>query len=123
MHNNFSKEEKLKSRKVIGAIFSDGFVVKSFPIRIQFLFHDTPETPICQLGVSVPKRNFKRAVDRNRIKRQIREAFRLNKHDFYTKLEDRNKKVSMMIIFIGREKSSYQTIEEALTKGLSLIRM
>ena len=123
MDYNFSKDEKLKSRKIIDQIFSEGRVVKSFPIRIQFSFHSLAHLPICQMGVSVPKRNFKRAVDRNRIKRQIREAFRLNKHEFYAQLDASDKHISMMIIFTSKDKMEYNAIEKSLKKALSLIRM
>lgn len=123
MKNTFPKEEKLKSRKMIGKIFSEGFVVKSYPIRIQFIFHDFDESPNCQVGVSVPKRNFKSAVDRNRLKRQIREAYRLNKSILIEKLNAKNKKISLMIIFSGRDFLPYKTIEAHLIKTMDNIRI
>lgn len=123
MPNNFSKDEKLKSRKMIGNIFSDGRVVKAFPIRIQFVFHNNTDVPVCQMGVSVPKRNFKKAVDRNRIKRQLREAFRLHKHDFYLQLEHADKRIALMVIYTSPEKLEYSRIESALIKAVSQIRI
>lgn len=122
MHT-FPKEEKLKSRKMISKIFSDGLVVKSYPIRIQFIFHDEVESPFCMMGVSVPKRNFKSAVARNQIKRKIREAYRLNKVNFITQLEKSKKKIAIMVIYGGKEKLTYKEIEHLLKKGLDKVRI
>lgn len=119
----FPREEKLKSRKLIGQIFSEGFVVKSYPIRIQFVFHDLEDLPPCQMGVSVPKRIFKKAVDRNRIKRQIKEAFRLNKSSFTDALNQRKKKMAMMVIYTSRDKLEYSQIEKLIISAMGKIRI
>lgn len=118
---SFPKEDKLKSRKMISYIFSDGFAVKSFPLRIQFVFHDLENFPPCQMGVSVPKRNFKKAVDRNRIKRQIREAYRLNRSSFIQRLVENQKCIALMVVFSGRDAIEYSKIESCLTKALDKI--
>ena len=119
---SFPREEKLKSRKMISNIFSEGSAVKSYPIRIQFLFHDLEDFSPCQMGVSVPKRSFKSAVDRNRIKRQIKEAYRLNKSKFLDNLKLKNKKIAMMVIFTSNKKLEYTQIEELITSALDKIR-
>ena len=121
--HTFSKEEKLKSRKMIENIFTNGFVVKSYPIRIQFAFHELSELPRCQVGVSVSKRNFKSAVDRNRIKRQLREAYRLNKGSIIAKLDLADKRLAMMIIYTSNEKLEFVDIEHKLLKAIESIRM
>ena len=120
---SFSKEEKLKSRKMISRIFSEGSVVKAYPIRIQFIFHEIEDFPPCQMGVSVPKRNFKSAVDRNRIKRQIKEAYRLNKSAFINDLLQKKKKLAMMVIFASNKKLEYSQIEKLITSALDKIRI
>ena len=120
---SFPREEKLKSRTLIGQIFSDGFVVKSYPIRIQFTFHDQKDSPWCQVGVSVPKRNFKKAIDRNQIKRQLREVYRLHKQDVISRLEKKDKRIAMMIIFAGKEKVEYADIKTHLIAALQRIRI
>jgi len=120
---SFPKEEKLKSRKMIEQIFSDGFAVKSFPIRIQFVFHNHEDQPWCQVGFSVPKRNFKKAVDRNRIKRQLREAYRLNKSILIQRLQTADKRLAMMIIFAGKEKPDYSLLESELINAMQRIRI
>ncbi len=73
------------------------------------------ESPI-QFTVSVSKRKFKRAVDRNRVKRQIREAYRLNKAPLFEKLNQSQKKYAWMVIFTGSELPDYQQIEKAMKK-------
>ncbi len=119
----FPREEKLKSRKMIGNLFTDGFVVKSYPIRIQFAFHDLSELPRCQVGASVSKRNFKSAVDRNRIKRQLKEAYRLNKGGLIEKLNAVDKRLAMMIIYTSNEKLDFVSIERKLLKAIGSIRI
>lgn len=76
-----SKEERLCSRKLIGQLFNGGTAqsVSSFPLRAVYMAAESTE-PQASILVSVPKRCFRHAVDRNRIKRQVREAYRKNKH-------------------------------------------
>ena len=71
------------------------------------------------MGVSVPKRLFKKAVDRNLLKRRIREAYRLNKSDLYTALEQNKQHLILVIQYQHREIADFQTIEVGLIKGLS----
>jgi len=70
--HTYGKHEKLKSRKLIEEVFTKGQVVKAYPIRLHYLIHDNEEYSPLQAGVSVSKRNFKRAVDRNRVKRLLK---------------------------------------------------
>lgn len=75
------KSERICSKIAIDNLFKGGHSrsLSAFPIRVVFLVSDTPQLQQCQIMVSVPKKCFKRAVKRNRVKRQIREAYRLNK--------------------------------------------
>jgi ribonuclease P protein component len=75
----FKKEEKLTSEKWIKELFEKGSSFYLSPLKVIYLPHPNQELPN-QVLISVPARNFKRAVDRNRIKRQLREAYRLYKH-------------------------------------------
>nr|AIF26872.1 hypothetical protein [uncultured bacterium fosmid pJB135F11] len=78
MRNTFDKSERLCSKKAIDDLFQGGQrSYAAYPVRVVFRHSDTPENRIL---VSVSKRHFKRAVKRNRVKRQIREAYRLNRN-------------------------------------------
>lgn len=70
------------------------------------------------MAVSVPKRLFKRAVDRNLLKRRIREAYRLNKVELYSLLDQKNRKLNMVIQYQQREITDFHIIEQGLLKGL-----
>jgi ribonuclease P protein component len=76
----FKKEEKLTSEKWIQELFEKGSSFYISPLKVIYLPHPNQDLPN-QVLISVPARNFKRAVDRNRIKRQMREAYRLHKHE------------------------------------------
>ena len=78
LRHTFSKHERLKSRKLIDALFQSGKTFQVFPFRVFYLWEPPSAVPV-QVGVGASKRNFKRAVDRNRIKRLMREGYRLQK--------------------------------------------
>ncbi len=103
---------KLKSKKRIGQLFEEGESVKAFPLLLVYKTDENLETPF-QVGFSVSKRNFKNAVDRNRIKRLLREYFRKNKYLFVLAKE---KQFLFMFIFTGKSMPSYQDIEKAMQK-------
>ena len=113
------KEERLCSQIIIGNLFSDGESFLSYPLKIVLLKTTLP-VPV-QSAFSVSKRNFKKAVHRNLIKRRMREAFRLNKNDFYEKLKEENCQLALMFIFIGKEISGYQEIEKGMKSALRKI--
>jgi ribonuclease P protein component len=71
-----------------------------------------------QLGISVPKKKFAKAVDRNTIKRRIRESFRKNKHPLYEILKKKNLSIALMIIYIAKEELPYQEIEKKMVVSL-----
>ena len=81
MRLTLSKEEKLKSRKLIEKLFVEGDSLKEYPLRLKYL-RIRDENNSIKVAFSVPKRNFKLAVDRNRIKRLLRESYRKNKAVF-----------------------------------------
>jgi ribonuclease P protein component len=110
-----SKNEKLKSRKAIDRLFSEGKTTSVYPIKQVFIIQELEEGQKPSLfAVSVPKRNFKKAVDRNRIKRLIREAYRLNCLDLKKKLTAEKKQMQVMYIFIGREIPEYSEVEKKM---------
>jgi len=116
MQQTFRKQEKLKKSKLIDQLFAEGKAVTAFPIKLIYLQieHDSPYK--IQAGVSASKRNFKRAVDRIRIKRLLREAYRKNKCLIYE--SDHTKKHIFMFIYLGKKEVDYHIIEEKMQSVL-----
>ncbi len=109
MRFTYTKQEKLKKRTLLKELFENGKARTVFPIRMIYLKKEhLGDFPI-QASVSVSKRNFKRAVDRNRIKRLMREAYRLNKHFLYENLEN---KYIIMFIYLSKKEESFPYIEK-----------
>lgn len=119
MKYTFNKGERLKSRKLIEQLFIKGKRLKSFPLQMVYLQIDHDSADIFQTGFTVSKRYFKRAVDRNRIKRLMREAYRLERHSILKfKDEVHTKKYVFMFIYISNEMLSYQEIAMQMKKLL-----
>ncbi len=113
MKQNFPKSENLKSEKAIQALFSKGKSFTKYPIKLIYIISEEKEKT--QAGFSAPKRNFKKAVDRNRIKRQLREAYRLQKHI----LEEKDgKKFAFMFLYLSKDLPQYVQLEKAMGKLL-----
>ena len=104
----YSKAEKLKSRKIIDLLFSEGKSVSKYPLRLVYAPTEGIDEKLL-FGVSVSKRNFKNAVDRNYFKRVLRECYRLNKHLLYENLD---KPYAMMFFYQSKERLSYKVIHE-----------
>ncbi|MEA3479663.1 MAG: ribonuclease P protein component [Bacteroidota bacterium] len=118
---SLSKSERLSGRKSISSLFETGSSLYVPPLRIIYKAEGAGPHPVA-MTVSVPKRLFKRAVDRNLLKRRIREAYRLNKHDLYVELQQKGMKLDLMIQYQHREIDSFQVIEKALIKGLEKLK-
>lgn len=112
----FSKEERLCSKRLIALLFSKGSSFNVYPLR--FVYHTPQDAPLGQpqVLISVSKRYFKRATDRNRLKRQIREAYRLNKHILYQNPQQVPQLLG--VLYIGKEKKSFDSIQKKLISGL-----
>lgn len=113
---SFRKNERLCSKKIIDKLFAQGNSVFVFPVKIVYLETELPSEYPVQAAFSVGKRNFKRAVQRNLIKRRMREAYRLNKSKFYEEIGE--KQVAVFFIFTGKTILEYQQIETAIKKGM-----
>ena len=112
----FSKEEHLCSKRLISLLFAKGSSFNLYPLR--FVYHTPPDMPPGppQVLISVSKRYFKRATDRNRLKRQLREAYRLNKQALYQNPGQSPRLLG--ILYIGKEKKSFDSIQKKLISGL-----
>lgn len=115
-----NRAEKLKSRKEIERLFAEGKSFSAFPLRVSYLSAPKAEGEAAvRLGVTVSRRNFKHAVDRNRIKRLLREVYRLQKHPLIQRLEEANKTLQVFIIYTGREMPDFYLLKEKVQKLLA----
>ena len=118
MNFTYPKSEKLKSKKTIDLLFSEGKSVSKFPLRLVYIESDygidTDSKQKIKMGVSVSKKYFKHAVDRNYFKRVLRETYRLNKHLL---TENLDKPYAFMFFYQTKERLTYQEIE---TKTIQL---
>lgn len=113
----FRQTERLKSRKEIERLFGGaGKSFAQYPLRLVYRQQEAPRDSPIQLSVSVPKRRFRRAVDRNRIRRRIQEAYRIHKPELYNRMDEIPHTYSWMLLYIGKEESDFATIEVALRK-------
>ena len=122
MSLKFSKKEKLKSRKAIEQLFQARQSIHVFPLRLIWRKLDFPlsQSP-AQFAVSVPKRTFAKAVHRNRIKRIIREVYRLNKAAFYAALPPAEGQFGCMFLYSGKREPTFSEIEKALLKLIKIL--
>ena len=111
MKQTYGKAEKLKSKIIIEKLFSEGKSVTAYPFRLVYLKTTFEDKILIKTGVSVSKRNFKLAVDRNRIKRLLREAYRLNKNEH---LNIVSSQYAFMILYNGKEIPSYEFVEKKM---------
>lgn len=115
----FGSEEKLKSKKIIDQLFKEGKSVSANGFTLVYLVQPLQTFYPAQAGFSVPKRFFKHAVDRNRAKRLMREAYRLNKLPFYQKLAERKQQLALMFIYKGKELPDAATTTKAIINCLN----
>jgi len=108
MSFNYPKNEKLKSQNAIDLLFSQGKSVAKYPLRLVYVENPNAEEKL-QIGVSVSKKYFKKAVDRNYFKRLLRESYRLNKKLLNV---DSEKKYSMMLLYQTKDRLSFEEIQE-----------
>lgn len=118
-----SKEERICSKKLINELFTgNGRSMTAFPLRVVFMKRTiVDDQPCAAMLVSVPKRYFKHAVDRNRVKRQVREAFRRNKSIITQNLTDDHDAVAMAFVWLTDEKFPSSEVENRMVRLLTRI--
>ena len=109
----YSSAEKLKSRKLLNQVFAEGRSLNSFPLKITYSFKKIEGSSLVKIGVGASSRHFKKAVDRNRIKRLLRESYRLQKHCLLTAIPE-NHQLSAFLLFVGKDISETQLIPEKM---------
>jgi ribonuclease P protein component len=114
MNFTYPKSQKLKSKITIGLLFTDGKSVSKYPLRLVYHSSALSDGQIIKMGVSVSKKNFKKAVDRNYFKRILRETYRLNKHILINNLD---KPYAVMLFYQTKDRLSYDEIN---TKTIQL---
>lgn len=113
---SFKKEERLSSRKIIDDLFTEGESFFTNQVKVIYLFKPVPSKFPVQAAFSVGKKSFKKAVQRNLIKRRMREAYRNKKHILYHQLGE--KQMAIFFIYGGKAIPEYSQIDEAMSKGI-----
>ncbi len=120
--NTLQAHERLKSRKIIQQLFKEGKAFSVFPLRVVYL-EVSEEEPSLQAGFTVGTKHFKRAVKRNRIKRLLRETYRLNKHSLKISLEEKNRHFAVFFMFTGKELPEYLLVLEKMKLALEKLEI
>lgn len=129
MNNTFKKSERLTSQILIDKLFAGGNAsMAAFPLRVVYMQVEKTEKsgadaalPSVSILVSVPKKRFHHAVDRNRMKRLVREAYRLNKHILWDAMADKNVRLVMAFVCITDTLPSFRTVNKSVVKVLNRI--
>lgn len=103
------RNERLKSRKSIEQLFSEGKKIIAAPFKVLYIFENEKE-PSLLFGAGVSAKNFKKAVDRNRVKRLTREAYRLQKISLLEKVKANNIQLNVFFIYTGKELPAYKDV-------------
>jgi ribonuclease P protein component len=129
-NNTYSKQEKLKSRKALEELFAKGKSFSVFPIKVFYTVADqsnadglVADHALVQAGVGVSSRIFKKAHDRNKVKRLLREVYRTQKQPLYKTVVANQQALNVFFLYIGKELPIFADLQIAMEKTLEkLIR-
>ena len=110
---SYNKKERLKSKKQLDELFQKGKSFTVFPVKIFYAFAEEQDNVI-KTGVGVSSRHFKKAVQRNRIKRLLREAYRTEKQPLHAYLNNNKKQLVLFLLFIDKELPAYSFLKEKM---------
>ena len=113
--HTFPKKEKLKGKKSFDVLFSEGQVLKAYPVHLRYLPMDFSDHAQIKVAVVAPKRKFKKAVQRNRVKRLLREAYRLNKSLVFNNIEGN---FALLFLYLGNTMPTFAEVEVAVQQLL-----
>ena len=119
--NSFSKSEHLCGEKRINKLFTQGDAFLAYPLRVVYIIESKSDSEAASILVSVPKKRFKRAVKRNRLKRLMREAYRLNKQDLTEKLNEKELQIHIAFNYVSDEEMDFATLEKKMK--LTLLKL
>lgn len=111
---SYNKKEKLKSKKQLDELFTKGKSFTIFPIKVFYIFDNNQQDNIIKTGVGVSSRHFNKAVQRNRVKRLLREAYRTEKQPLHFHLTNNKKQLAIFLLFIDKELPDYKTLKEKI---------
>ena len=116
----FRKEERLRSKKVIEKLFAEGRSFLVYPYKVVYLNIGSEDNHPVKAAFAVSKKLYKKAVQRNLIKRRMREAYRLNKHELLS--DSHSIRKAIMFIYVGKEIFSFHFMEKAMVRALHRVR-
>ena len=117
----FHKQERLCSQKIIEELFTSGDSFLAYPLKVVFMKTTPGDLPLVQAAFAVSKRNFKRAVMRNLLKRRMRESYRLNKAELYSEIKGKNLQLAILFVYIGKDIAEYAVIEKAMKSAIKKV--
>ncbi|AEM70346.1 Ribonuclease P protein component [Allomuricauda ruestringensis DSM 13258] len=112
---SFPKKEKLTNKKMFEALFTEGKNLREFPLKLIYLNTNFKDEVPVKVAVVAPKRQFKSAVDRNRIKRLLREAYRRNKPLIFNNIEGN---FAFIFLYLGKKTPRFNEVDAAMKKLL-----
>ena len=118
----FGKGERLKSKKLIEALFETGRSADVSFLKVIWVATDLELAFPALAAFSVSKKKFAKAVDRNRLKRLMREAYRLQKNELYGFLQEKDKRIVLMFIYTGRKKTTFSKVKKNLSALLEILK-
>lgn len=121
MRFTFKKEERLYGHAALENVYTNGKHVHTNAIKIIFTEVPQNDQPACRVVFSVPKRGFKKAVDRNLIKRRMREVYRNHKHILYQHLENKQKQIHIYLIYTSKQIIEFDALKENIVQALQLL--
>src|SRR5476651_160853 len=115
----FKKEERLCNKRLIDGLFHNGSSFLCYPFKVSWIAAPDGQLVTAQILFAVAKKRYKRAVDRNLLKRRMREAYRLAKQEhLYNHLLSLNKPILLSVAYIGKEIADYAVMEKKMQKAL-----
>lgn len=123
------KAERVTKRKVIEELFAEGRSFSSYPLRVFYLLKavaglsgDESEDAPLQFGVGVSKRHFKKSVDRNRVKRLLKETYRVEKQPLLSAVQEKGLSLRVFVIFTGKELPLFEALKVKVAEALERLK-